>query len=228
MRTLVSDLVETYDGSQLRGGWLESALSLEPDAVAAFTGPCDVAREHMIDLEDLEASRTIVAREMLHFIAEHADGELSRTALRQRLLVTCARESLEEGWHVSGFERDGDDLFIVRRPITTKTPRTPSEPGNGQTTPPLGDLGALVVEDVGKVSPVKRKLSVSIATRSRSRGTGLIHLGINIDPLGAPVPAVGLAELRVDPARFAEDVMRRYAREIQSARRATEKVREAP
>ncbi len=191
MRTLVSDLVETYDGSQLRGGWLESALSLEPDAVAAFTGPCDVAREHMIDLEDLEASRTIVAREMVHFIAEHADGDLARTALRQRLLVACARESLEEGWRVSGFERDGDDLFIAG-------------PGG------------------------KRKLSVSIATRSRGRGTGLIHLGINIDPLGAPVPAVGLAELRVDPARFAEDVMRRYARDMQSARRATEKVREAP
>lgn len=191
MHTLVSDLVETYDGSQLRGGWLEAALSLEPDAVAAFTGPCDVAREHMIDLEDLGASRTIVAREMVHFIAEHADGELARTALRQRLLVTCARESLEEGWHVSGFERDGDDLFIVG-------------PGG------------------------RRKLSVSIATRSRGRGTGLIHLGINIDPLGAPVPAVGLAELRVDPARFAEDVMRRYAREIQSSRHATEKVREAP
>jgi len=191
MRTLVSDLVETYDGSQLRGGWLEAAFELEPDAVAAFTGPCDVAREHMIDLEDLEASRTIVAREMLHFIAEHADGELARTALRQRLLVTCARESLEEGWHVSGFKRDGDDLFIA------------------------GPSG-------------RRKLSVSIATRSRGRGTGLIHLGINIDPRGAPVPAVGLAELRVDPARFAEDVMRRYAREIQSARHATEKVREAP
>ncbi len=191
MRTLVSDLVETYDGSQLRGGWLEAAFALEPDAIAAFTGPCDVAREHMIDLEDLEASRTIVAREMVHFIAEHADGDLARTALRQRLLVACARESLEEGWHVSGFERDGDDLFIAG-------------PGG------------------------RRKLSVSIATRSRGRGTGLIHLGINIDPLGAPVPAVGLAELRVDPARFEEDVLRRYAREIQSARRATEKVREAP
>jgi hypothetical protein len=145
----------------------------------------------MIDLEDLEASRTIVAREMVHFIAEHVDGELARTALRQRLLVACARESLEEGWHVSGLERDGDDLFIAG-------------PGG------------------------RRKLSVSIATRSRGRGTGLIHLGINVDPLGAPVSAVGLAELRVDPVRFAEDVMRRYAREIRSARRAAEKVREAP
>lgn len=191
MRTLFSDLVETYDGSQLRGGWLAETFALEPDAVAAFTGPCDVAREHMIDLEDLEARRVIVAREMLHFIAEHADGDLERTVLRQRLLVTCAREALPEGSRPSGFEREGDDLFLVR---------------GGE----------------------KRKLSVSVATRSRAKGSGLIHLGINIDPAGAPVPAVGLAELGVRPAPFAEDVMRRYSQEVEGARRAAGKVREAP
>ena len=185
------DTTEVYDGSQLRGGWVEECFGIEPDCIAAWTGPCDVAREHMIDLEDLEAGDTIVAREMVHFVAEHRDGDLARTALRQRLLVACAREVLEEGWLVSGFARDGDDLFVAR-------------PGP------------------------RRKLTVSIATRSKARGTGLIHLGVNVDPEGAPVPAIGLDELKVDLRLFAEEVMVRYVRETASAAHAVGKVLEAP
>jgi hypothetical protein len=191
MRTNFAEAHDAYDGSQLRGGWIEERFGLEPDCVVAWVGPCDVAREHMIDLEDLEAGDVIVARKMLHFIAEHSDGDVTRAALRQRLLIACAREALEEGWHLSGFERDGDDLYVAH-------------PGE------------------------RRKLTVSIATRSGSAGTGLIHLGVNVDPKGAPVPAIGLEELRVDPVRFAGDVMARYARETASASRAAGKVREAP
>ena len=191
MRAKFADITEAYDGSQLRGGWVEERFGIGPDCIAAWTGPCDVAREHMIDLEDLEADDTIVAREMAHFIAEHRDGYLERTALRQRLLIICAREALEEGWLISGFARDGDDLFVTR-----------PEP--------------------------RRKLTVSIATLSRTKGTGLIHLGVNVDPEGAPVPAIGLGELKVDPRRFAEDVMARYLRETASAAHAVGKVREAP
>ncbi len=198
MRTHQSDHEVAYDGSQLRGGWLEEAFGLEPDAVAAFTGPCDVLREHMIDLEDLEAGDVIRARAMLHFIVEHADGDPARTALRQRLLVTCAREALEESWSLRGLVREGDDLF------------------------------AACPEFIEGRGDDRRKLSVSIATRSRAKGTGLIHLGINIDPEGAPVPAVGLAELGVDVERFAGEVMRRYARETALAAHAVTKVREAP
>lgn len=197
MHTLLSDETLAYDGSQLRGGWLAERFGMEPDAVAAFTGPCDVAREHMIDLEDLDAGEVIRAREMLHFVVEHADaapprgGIPARTALRQRLLVTCAREALEEGWSVGGLRREGDDLFV-------------------------------------SLPDGKRKLTVSVATRSGSRGTGLIHLGVNIDPEGAPVPAVGLAELGVEARELAGDVMRRYARETDLAAHAVAKVREAP
>ena len=191
MRSHLADFSETYDGSQLRGGWVRERFGLEPDCVVAWVGPCAVAREHMIDLEDLEAGDVIRAREMVHFIAEHSDGDLARAALRQRLLVACAREALEEGWHLSGFAREGDDLYVAH-------------PGG------------------------PRKLTVSIATRSGGAGTGLIHLGVNVDPEGAPVPAAGLGELRVDPVRFAEDVMARYARETASAARAVGKVREAP
>lgn len=68
-----------------------------------------------------------------------------------------------------------------------------------------------------------RKLTVSIAAPSPA--SSLIHLGINVDPESAPVPAVGLRELGLDPAGVLNDLLVRYAREIESAAYATTKVR---
>ena len=70
-----------------------------------------------------------------------------------------------------------------------------------------------------------RKLSISIATLSPV--SSLIHFGINIISAGAPVPAKGLADYRIAPRRFAEEVMRRYVIEMDSVRAATSKVRGA-
>lgn len=72
----------------------------------------------------------------------------------------------------------------------------------------------------------ERKLSVSIATASPV--STLIHLGINVDPAGAPVPAVGLAELGADATALARDIMRAYAEELAGVRAARCKVRSAP
>ncbi|MCX7599054.1 MAG: DUF366 family protein [Armatimonadetes bacterium] len=68
-----------------------------------------------------------------------------------------------------------------------------------------------------------RKLSVSIATVSPV--SVLIHLGINVDPSGAPVPAVGLAELGVAPSEAGQEIAQRYAGEIADIRAARAKVR---
>jgi len=68
-----------------------------------------------------------------------------------------------------------------------------------------------------------RKLSVSIATISAV--SSLIHLGLNVDPAGAPVPAVGLAELGLDARRVGEAVLERYAAECASVHAARCKVR---
>src|SRR6185436_2386929 len=58
-----------------------------------------------------------------------------------------------------------------------------------------------------------RKLSVSIVTASPV--SLLLHAGINIDPAGAPVPAIGLPELGIEDeaqARaWAEGVLARFA-----------------
>jgi uncharacterized protein len=67
-----------------------------------------------------------------------------------------------------------------------------------------------------------RKLSVSIATVSPT--STLIHFGVNVDPKGAPVPAAGLAELGIDPARFADALLDRIDRELEGVAHARAKV----
>ncbi len=70
------------------------------------------------------------------------------------------------------------------------------------------------------------KLSVSIATASPT--STLIHLGLNIDPGGAPVPAIGLDELGVPAAEVANQIMAAYVEEMQSCQTAHNKVRRVP
>jgi len=72
----------------------------------------------------------------------------------------------------------------------------------------------------------ERKLTVSIATISPR--SGLIHLGINVDPAGAPVPASGLQELGIDPWRFAERLLDAYVQEMAGIAHAQTKVRTVP
>ena len=55
------------------------------------------------------------------------------------------------------------------------------------------------------------KLSVSIVTATPV--STLFHFGVNIDPSGAPVKAVGLAELRLDPEALAKATLRSWKEE---------------
>jgi len=68
-----------------------------------------------------------------------------------------------------------------------------------------------------------RKLSVAVSTVSPV--SSLMHLGVNIDPAGAPVEAVGLEELGVDPLGLAGAVLERYGAECRSIEIALRKVR---
>jgi hypothetical protein len=67
-------------------------------------------------------------------------------------------------------------------------------------------------------------LTVSIAAPSTT-GRALIHLGINVNPEGAPVPAVGLAELGFSPVDLLETLLERYSCEMDTAGHAETKVR---
>jgi len=69
----------------------------------------------------------------------------------------------------------------------------------------------------------ERKLTVSIAAPSPV--SSLIHLGINVDPGGAPVPAAGLEAFRVDAAPLLQELLGRYRDEIRSCGHAAGKVR---
>ncbi|HEU4928226.1 MAG TPA: DUF366 family protein [Candidatus Krumholzibacteria bacterium] len=68
-----------------------------------------------------------------------------------------------------------------------------------------------------------RKLTVSIAAPAAA--TCVIHLGINVDPAGAPVPAVGLTEMRLDEREILLDLLTRYQRELDGMAYAATKVR---
>ena len=174
-----------YTGEQLRRGWAgqQTGVGDKPeDVIVAFIGACDVAPEHMVDLEDLRAGARIVARRMLHFIAEHFHRDLARAVWQQRVLVSIAADRINARLGEQRVRREGDDLFV---------------------------------ED--------RKLTVSIAARSPR--SALIHLGVNIDPTGAPVPAVGLEELGIEAEGLAREVMEAYVAEVAGAEHAVKKVR---
>ena len=168
-----------YDGSQLRSHWIRETTGIEGDAIVAFVGPCNVAPEHMVDLEDRTAGSVIRAKKMLHFIVECFSVNIFEAVLLQRLLTADALEELRI--FMPDLRREGDDLY------------------KGE-----------------------RKLSVSIATVSPV--SGLIHLGINIDAEGAPVPAAQIPE-NVDIKQLAEKIGKRFCEEFESARRSTWKVK---
>ena len=68
-----------------------------------------------------------------------------------------------------------------------------------------------------------RKASVSIATVSPT--SVLLHLGINVETEGTPVPTWGLAEIQVEPLEFCKRLLDLYAAEIDDIDRAVSKVR---
>ncbi|MFP4499002.1 MAG: DUF366 family protein [Vulcanimicrobiota bacterium] len=73
------------------------------------------------------------------------------------------------------------------------------------------------------IAGVKRKLTVSIATRSPV--SVLMHTGINILTQGTPVPTSGLGELGIEPVSFAHKVMDRFKKEMESIKQACYKVK---
>ncbi len=101
-----------YTGAQLRSGWVAEASGLSGEAAVCFLGPCEVAREHMVDLVDLKAGARISSPEMLHLIVEHPGLDLSHITTRQRLLMAVAGELLNAQLGEPLINRDGDDLYL--------------------------------------------------------------------------------------------------------------------
>ena len=72
----------------------------------------------------------------------------------------------------------------------------------------------------------ERKASVSIATASLV--SSLVHFGINVRTVGAPVAAWGLEEASLEAADYARSLLGAYAAEIADVCRAATKVRGVP
>ena len=87
----------------------------------------------------------------------------------------------------------------------------------------LGHHGCRVRRDGDDLYVDERKLTVSIAAPAAS--SCLIHLGVNVRPDGAPVPAIGLEELDIDPHELLRELLERYRTEMSSCHHAVGKVR---
>jgi len=116
--TLFVDREIAYTGAQLRSLWALETFDLAGDSAVAFLGPCDVASEHMKDMEDLKAGSRIYSERMAHFIVEHFDADLDRAVLRQRLLIAAMGEELNRRLGGARVERRGSDLYDGDRKLT--------------------------------------------------------------------------------------------------------------
>ena len=99
-----------YDGSQLSWEWI-TTFSRADNVIVSFTGPCDVDKRFMVDMEDLKQGCQIRSDKMLHFIIKHKDFSLPFIVFAQHLFVSLIKETLENDYHKQP-RRSGDDLFF--------------------------------------------------------------------------------------------------------------------
>lgn len=106
-----------YNGSQLRSHFILEESGLMGDAIVSFAGKCDV-KEHMVDLEDSMKKEFIKSDGMLHFIAEHFDGNLERAILRKRILIGIMLEELHKSVKKVSFNRSGNGIYSGEKKLT--------------------------------------------------------------------------------------------------------------
>ena len=208
-----------YTGKELAPHWIYKNHEIQGDAVVSFIGECDVKLSEMVDIADVLDDAPIYSRKMLHFIVEHFNMQLIEGVVRQRLLVSIARDVLlENGINPDMLLRQGDDLFYIPKqkgfsdlgkPKMIKE-NTTSENRNMNSLPTCHSKG---------------KLSVSIAAKSMN--SVLIHFAMNIDSEGTPVRAAGLkTDMGFENiSQIAENIMNRYTCECEEIIIASCKVR---
>ena len=104
-----------YDGLQLRAHFIRGTFGLEGDAAVVFRGRCDVLIDGLVDLEDREAGAFIQSNDMLHFMLELFQSDLSRMVLLQRLLTSMVADRVRSELpsdHPGDVRRSGDDVYV--------------------------------------------------------------------------------------------------------------------
>lgn len=107
-----------YTGEQLRSHWAYRSFDCIGDSAVAFIGPCDVAAEHMRDVEDLRAGSKIYSEKMLHFIIEHFNLGLNEMIWRQRAFISLIAEELGRRLPSVTIRRAGSDLYDGEKKLT--------------------------------------------------------------------------------------------------------------
>lgn len=111
MLTHFHDKPLKYDGTELRSHFAYDTFGVLGDSIVAFIGPCDVKTNHMVDLEDVHQGLFIRSEDMLHFIVEHFEFDLSHTIALQRLLVSLIIQDMHDALPEVRLTRKGDDIF---------------------------------------------------------------------------------------------------------------------
>lgn len=111
MQTHIHHSPLTYDGTQLSSHFAYKNFGMLGDSIVAFTGPCDVKSSHMVDLEDATRQLFIFSQNMLHFIIEHFDFDLTTTIALQRLFITNLIDTLTTHKPELKLNRSGNDIY---------------------------------------------------------------------------------------------------------------------
>ena len=197
LTVLFSEKPRIYTGVELRPHFLLTELGMKGTALGAFIGACDVKTEHLVDWEDRLVSDHIRAGKMVHLI-----GEFFGIPLREGVWI--------QRWMVAKLLED-----LTARMCEAGSPAKLRRDGDDIFISHAG-LAGLAGKD-------ERKLTVSIVTASPV--SILFHLGINVDPSGAPVPAIGLQELGIDASKWIGSFLENVKQEWNGIEWACAKVR---
>lgn len=192
-----------YTGNELAPHWIYKQFKLQGDSIVAFCGECEVKLTEMVDIEDVINNEPIYSKNMLSFIVEHFNIGLVEGVIRQRLLICIIKEVLDAKMQRCKDAKQNEHYASM--PLCVYASDLP------------------IIRSGDDLFVNGKKLSVSIATKSLT--SVLIHVGINVDPSGAPIDAIGLNSLNIcDIKSFANDIMLKYSNEIDDIILASTKV----
>lgn len=125
MKSFFIDKQINYDGRQLAPHWIYKNFNVIGDAICAFIGEVKVELTEMVDVEDVINNEPIYSESMLNFIVEFFGINLSEGVLRQRLLITTIKETIEK-YCDKPIKRNGDDIFIDGKKLSVSIATTSS------------------------------------------------------------------------------------------------------
>jgi len=106
-----------YTGRELKPHWIYQTTGVLGPALVAFSGPCEVTLDQMVDLEDVKKKAPIYSAEMIHFLGEFFIDSLEQGILLQHLLVaTIYGELWERG--ITNLSRRGNDIYYQGRKLS--------------------------------------------------------------------------------------------------------------